>query len=168
MTNLTADMPLIEVPLVDQNGTINQAWFMFFVQLFRRTGGGGGSATSLTIGDVLALEETFSAASGGGDEALVQMVVAPAGADSSRMSEMVMAYAGPTAIDQMFASGTDFTPGTTTALALNTSFADAAHLWVFFDGTFQGDDQYTLSGTTLTFTDPIPVGVNKVYVKGLT
>jgi hypothetical protein len=69
--------------------------------------------------------------------------------------------------DQIFSSGPDFTPGTTTNLALNSSFANAARLWVFFDGAFQGDDKYSLNGTTLTFTSVIPVGVSKVYVKGL-
>jgi hypothetical protein len=52
-------------------------------------------------------------------------------------------------------------------LTLPSSFSSATKLWIFFDAAFQGDDQYSLAGTTLTFTSAIPSGVNKVYVKGL-
>ncbi|MFC4275565.1 hypothetical protein [Achromobacter aloeverae] len=69
--------------------------------------------------------------------------------------------------DQTFVAGTDFTPGSTTSLTLSQSFGAKQRLWVFFDGVFQGDDQYSLSGTSLTFTSAIPVGVSSVYVKGL-
>jgi len=166
MANLSSDIPLIEVPLVDASGKITETWFLFFVQLFRRTGGSGGT-NSLTVGDVLALEDTFSPVLAVNDEGVcADMIVAPTGSES-RMAEMVLAYASSSVVDQTFSAETDFTPGTTSSLTLATSIANAAHLWVFFDGTYQGDDQYTLTGSTLSFADPIPVGVNKVYVKGL-
>lgn len=61
-----------------------------------------------------------------------------------------------------------FVAGTSTSVTLPNSFGAVARLWVYFDGTFQGDDQIaSLVGTTLTFTSAIPVGVSKVYVKGL-
>lgn len=168
MANLSTNLPLIDVPLVNENGNITEAWFLFLVQLFRRTGGeSGGGSTSLTVGDVLALEETFAPSVANPDEALPEMVLAPLGSAGDRMAEMVLAYVGPRVIDQTFTAGVDFTPGTTATLVLDTSFAEASHLWVFFDAAFQGDDQYILSGTSLTFSDAIPVGVNKVYVKGL-
>jgi hypothetical protein len=60
-----------------------------------------------------------------------------------------------------------FIAGTTTQLTLGTNFGSGANLWVDFDGTPQHyPDDFTLTGTTLNFTNPIPVGVNKVYVKG--
>lgn len=65
-----------------------------------------------------------------------------------------------------FAAGVDFTAGTTTSLTLSTNYYSASNLWVAFDGAEQGGDSFTLSGKTLTFNAPIPVGVNKVYVKG--
>lgn len=74
---------------------------------------------------------------------------------------------GADVADQTFVSGVDFTPGVTTSLTLSQAFGAEQRLWVFFDSAYQGDDQFTLSGTTLTFTAPIPVGVSQVYVKGL-
>jgi len=65
-----------------------------------------------------------------------------------------------------FKAGADFTPGTTTSLALSNNYGSAANLWVAFDAADQGADSYSLSGTTLTFTSPIPNGTNKVFVKG--
>lgn len=65
-----------------------------------------------------------------------------------------------------FASGVDFTGGTTTSLTLSQGYGSQSNLIVAFDGTFQGADQFSLSGKTLTFTSAIPSGVQKVYVKG--
>lgn len=50
MSNLTSDIPIVNSPIVDENGMCNQAWFIFFLQLWRRTGGGtatGGDSTSI-------------------------------------------------------------------------------------------------------------------------
>ncbi|SAL09343.1 parallel beta-helix repeat-containing protein [Caballeronia udeis] len=66
--------------------------------------------------------------------------------------------------NQTFSAGVDFTPGTTTSLTLTNPYGTAANLWVDFDGIEQHD--FTLSGFTLTFISPIPVGIGKVYVKG--
>jgi hypothetical protein len=65
-----------------------------------------------------------------------------------------------------FAANVDFTPGTTTTLTLSQGYGASANIWVAFDGAEQGPDSYSLNGATLTFTAPIPVGVNKVFVKG--
>ena len=178
MANLQTNVPLVNEKFVDSNGNITESWFIFLIQLWRRTGGtGGGGDTSITLNDVFAIEETFGFAAPAGvreflsvaDTMAIRPVVGP---DFS--TEMVFAPVNVAATggsgsiaDQAFSSGTDFTPGTTTSLTLATSFSNAAQIWVFFDGTFQGDDQYSLSGTTLTFTSAIPVGVSKVYVKGL-
>jgi hypothetical protein len=67
--------------------------------------------------------------------------------------------------DAKFVSGVDFTNGVTTQLTLPVSPGSASNTWVFFDAGFQADDQYTISGTTLTFNAPIPVGVQEVNVK---
>ena len=65
-----------------------------------------------------------------------------------------------------FASGVDFIGGTTTTLALSQPYGSQANLIVSFDGAYQGADQFSLSGKTLTFTSAIPSGTQKVYVKG--
>lgn len=75
--------------------------------------------------------------------------------------------AGGNMVPQEFVAGTGFTPGTTTQLTLSSNFGSGANLWVDFDGTPQHyPDDFSLNGTTLTFTSPIPVGVSKVYTKG--
>jgi|SRR5579863_986507 len=65
-----------------------------------------------------------------------------------------------------FAAGVDFTGGTTTSLTLSQGYGSAANLIVAFDAGWQGADQFSLSGRTLTFTSAIPSGIQKVYVKG--
>jgi hypothetical protein len=60
MSNYQTDVPLINVPLVRPNGMISEAWFMFLIQLFRRTGGGTGGDGQLTIADVLSYDVTMA------------------------------------------------------------------------------------------------------------
>lgn len=67
--------------------------------------------------------------------------------------------------DAKYASGTNFTPGVTTTLPLPIAPGASANMWVFFDAAYQADDQMSVSGTTLTFNSPIPVGVQEVNVK---
>lgn len=74
--------------------------------------------------------------------------------------------AGNLVAEGPFVAGTNFTPGVTTSLTLSQAYGSPANVQVHFDGTYQGTDQYTLSGTTITFSSPIPVGVNKVYIVG--
>jgi hypothetical protein len=183
MSNLQADMPLVNVPFTGANGQIAEPWFIFLLQLWRRTGGATPPNGNLTVADVIGLDQTFSplqvqkdgisafettfAPAIPADAQPPSDVVVSRPADVSSLVDMVFPVPAPDIADQTFSSGTDFTAGTTTALTLNTSFTSAARLWVFFDAAFQGDDQYSLSGTTLTFTSAIPVGTNKVYVKGL-
>jgi hypothetical protein len=51
-------------------------------------------------------------------------------------------------------------------LAFTLAQAYAVVFFVAVGGVIQGDDQYTISGTTLTFTEPPPTGV-RIIVKGL-
>jgi hypothetical protein len=69
-------------------------------------------------------------------------------------------------VEDRFVSGTGFTPGTTTSLTLSKAYASPAAVTVHFDGVFQGSDQYTISGNTITFTSAIPVGTQTVYARG--
>jgi hypothetical protein len=59
-----------------------------------------------------------------------------------------------------------FVAGTTFSLTLANQYYSADNIEVFFDGTFQGPDQYTLIGFGLTFISPIPLGVQNVYIRG--
>lgn len=67
---------------------------------------------------------------------------------------------------ETFSAGVDFTPGVSLSLTLANQYMSAANVEIFFDGGYQGPDQYTLAGLGLVFSSPIPVGVEKVYVRG--
>jgi hypothetical protein len=220
MANLQTNVPLIDVPPIDlKTGKWNEAWFIFLVQLFRRTGGTGGGDGQLTLDDVFGVEETFALPQVEQFESLSELILGSAPSDS--VIEMLFSPAantdyaqtastvtlaaspatytatfrqglhitggtvtaltlqrGPTVlpignsasdiVDKTFLAGTDFTPGSTSTLTLPNSFGSISRLWLFFDSSFQGDDQIlSLVGTTLTLTSAIPVGVSRVYVKGL-
>lgn len=62
-----------------------------------------------------------------------------------------------------FVAGVDFTAGTTASLTLSQAYES---VWVTFDAGDQGANTYSLSGRALTFTGPIPVGTQAVFVKG--
>jgi hypothetical protein len=67
----------------------------------------------------------------------------------------------------IFVAGTDFTPGTTTVVTLSRVYGSTSNIEVFFDASYQGPDQIqSLAGASLTFSSPIPVGVERVYVRG--
>lgn len=70
------------------------------------------------------------------------------------------------AVEDIFVSGVGFTAGTTTTLTLSKAYASAAAVTVHFDGFFQGSDQYSISGNTITFTSAIPAGTQTVYARG--
>jgi hypothetical protein len=69
--------------------------------------------------------------------------------------------------ESMGAAGTNqFAPGFSTNLTLIGYYGSKSNLWVQFDAASQGEDTFSLNGYTLTFNNPIPVGVQEVYVKG--
>lgn len=69
-------------------------------------------------------------------------------------------------VDSTFLAGSGFTPGTTTTLTLAAGPGSVANMWIYFDGVYQADSNVaSISGTTLTFTAPIPVGTTVVTVK---
>jgi len=80
------------------------------------------------------------------------------------------AVAGDFFEDTFVANGAppfSFIPGTTTTLTLSRNYGSIGNIDVHFDASYQGPDQIaSLSGQTLTFTAPIPLGVSNVYVKG--
>lgn len=65
-----------------------------------------------------------------------------------------------------FVANVGFTPNVTTTLTLSQAYGTAANVQVFFDGTHQGIDQYSLNGNQIIFTSPIPLGIQKVYIIG--
>lgn len=64
-----------------------------------------------------------------------------------------------------FTSGVDFTAGVTAQLTLSRAPGTAANLEIFFDGTYQGSDQWSLNGAVVTFNGAIPTGTSKVFAR---
>ncbi len=62
-----------------------------------------------------------------------------------------------------FTNGVEFTAGTSTVLTLPTAETGNGHI-IAFDGVIQFQSQYSIVGTTVTFSSAIPLGVNKVQV----
>lgn len=65
---------------------------------------------------------------------------------------------------QIYAVGTDFTPGVTDVLALPSDPLTARNIFIHFDGIFQQASTFTLDGLNVEFDAPIPVGVSQVEV----
>lgn len=89
-------------------------------------------------------------------------------ADASLSGDMVNAVyiAGATETPATSDTPGTFIPGITTTLTLPVAPGARSNMLVFFDSLFQTDDQVeSLAQTTLTFADPIPVGVGEVTVR---
>jgi hypothetical protein len=178
------NFPDIGAPFTDANGRLSTVWMQFLLQMFTRSGGTNAPAdiTALTAlvqtleGWIASqvpvylppaiepesLAPTHGLQDAGDLHALVTQAVNGfmSAADKAKLDGITAT------VEDKFASGTGFTPGSTTALTLSKSYASAAAVLVHFDGVFQGTDQYSISGTTITFTSPIPVGTSMVYARG--
>lgn len=66
---------------------------------------------------------------------------------------------------QRFSAGSGFTAGSTTTLTITSNPGSANNIDVYFDGQYQHHDQWSITGTTITFTAAIPLGTSVVEVK---
>lgn len=87
--------------------------------------------------------------------------------ENGAWSDLAGAGTSTTIVDEEFTSGVNYTAGTTTQLTLSQAYGNEVNLWVFFDGGFQAPDSYSIASTVITFNAPIPIGVSKVYIKGV-
>jgi hypothetical protein len=74
---------------------------------------------------------------------------------------------GNVVVEGPYLSGAQFTGGVTTTLALSQTYSSPADILVHFDGQYQGFDQYSIVGTNIVFTSPIPLGVSQVYIESI-
>lgn len=66
-----------------------------------------------------------------------------------------------------FVGGVDYTAGVSNSVTLSRAPGSLANIEVFFDAAYQGPENFqSLVGAVLTFTAAIPVGVQRVYVRG--
>jgi hypothetical protein len=145
------NIPNPGVPFLDQTGRITQVWWAFLLAIFQRTGGGG-TPTPPAQTDFTPLIEA--------------LVPVPFAFPDNPPDAVAVPTFINDPVEDIFASGVGFTPGVTTVLTLSKVYATKASVLVHFDGTFQATDQYSVSGSTITFTSPIPVGTSNVYARG--
>ncbi|MCP3709728.1 hypothetical protein M3I54_22555 [Paraburkholderia sp. CNPSo 3274] len=186
MANFPAGFPLARVNTwIDEHGRPNRDFLYLILTLWQRTGGASGSSSGGTT-IISSAPPAFLGDEEGVDEFF--MMPGPPGANGipgaigpallfdipDELEPMLRGLLAPGGwFDEKgsggtygFAAGVDFTAGTTTSLTLSQPYGYQANLIVAFDGAFQGADQFSLSGKTLTFTSAIPVGTTKVFVKG--
>lgn len=136
MSNLQADIPLINVPFVDDKGNVSEPWFIFLIQLWRRTGGSSPGGGVLTVGDVIGLEQTFNQPAMSKDklgafdmtfapvQAVMKMadVVVSQPQSASKIADMVMPpvhdISGPTTATSPAAGGAGALPATPAGYAI--------------------------------------------------
>ena len=110
MANLATNLPVLNVPLVDNNGNLTVPWLMFMVQLYQRTGGDLTPALSLTQVQALALINLIVSTANGfaGDvtilnnEATITLKTTVSGLIKGNGTALLPAI-----------SGTDYAPATT-------------------------------------------------------
>lgn len=66
---------------------------------------------------------------------------------------------------EIFTDGVDYTAGSSTDIVLSEDPVSEKNVDIYFDGVRQQTDQYGISGTMVTFTSAIPVGVGSIEVK---
>ena len=171
--------------IIDKDGRLTREGFYLLKLLWDRTGGNTGQF--LTQQNVSGAVSFMDAGDGFQDEAiLIPGPAGPTGAPGPIGPAVMFDFPEPDEpmmtpprtlpggwFDEKgsggtpgFAAGVDFTAGTSTTLTLSQPYGSAANLIVTFDAAWQGADQFSLSGKTLTFTSVIPAGTSKVYVKG--
>lgn len=75
-------------------------------------------------------------------------------------------YQGVTVQDtDHFQNGIDFTAGTDTQLTLSREPGSKSNVTVWFGSAYQGPNTWELSADVLIFDDPIPLGVEEVFVQ---
>lgn len=163
-----SNIPNPGVPFLDSGGRVTPVWWAFLLAIFQRTGGGG-TPTPVTQIDYTPLIDAqapypFVAPDPYG--VALAPVAAPQIQSDTPPDAVGVQYAPADPIEDIFTAGTNFTPGTTTTLTLSKVYASKAAVLVHFDASFQATDQYSISGSTITFTSAIPVGVSKVYARG--
>ncbi len=91
------------------------------------------------------------------------------GFDSSGLPTMVPLSANVGAGDlrtEVFVADTHFEPGVTTQLVLSRAPGTVDNLRLFFDGVYWGPENIaTLVGNVITFKQPIPIYINRVYAE---
>lgn len=175
MANLQANVPLIDVPPIDpKTGKWTEAWFLFIIQLFRRTGGTSGGDGQLTIDDVLGIEETFAfppidsnvqlsemTMAQPSTDSLIDMLFAPAAnTDYAQAASTVTLGASPATYTATSRQGFHITGGAVTALTLQrgpTVLPVGNSASDIVDKTFVSGPDFT-PGTTTTLTLPNAFG----------
>jgi hypothetical protein len=119
----------------------------------------GGNGTTEYSALHWAAKAALDATSTAADVVLTAADVIAAGvseANAAASAVTASSYASP--VTDLFTAGVDFTAGSSTTITLAATVVEDAVI-ITFDGVTQHHDTYSISGTTVTFTSTIPVGV---------
>ena len=154
--------------LVGRPEPISPVWWAFMLALFNRTGGGVPTPPTpqTDFTPLIDAQVPYALFQPDFDGNALAAVAAPQFLTDFPPDPVAIPFIAVDPVEDIFTAGTNFTPGTTTTLTLSKVYASAAAVMVHFDGGFQATDQYSVSGNTITFTSPIPVGTSKVYARG--
>lgn len=120
------------------------------------------TVSSFTSGAPLAVGQTLYGANG-----VTGNTIASLGTGTGGAGTYIVSVSQTVGSEAMAAAGTNqFAPGFSTNLTLIGYYGIKSNLWVNFDGAAQGEDTFNLNGYVLAFNNPIPVGIQEVYVKG--
>jgi hypothetical protein len=161
-----SNIPNPGVPFLDSTGRITQVWWAFLLAIFQRTGGIGTPPSTTQIDFTPLIDAQAPYPLFMPDQDAPAPVAWQQFATDFAPELVAVPFFPVDPVEDIFTSGTDFMPGTTTTLTLSKVYTSKAAVLVHFDGTFQATDQYSISGNTITFTSAIPVGVSKVYARG--
>lgn len=83
-------------------------------------------------------------------------LVADTDATPDEWTSVAFGTVGGNLTSDHFASGVDYTKNVSTQVTLSIAPGSESNMWVFFDGVFQPESTFTLSGSTVTFGSAIP------------
>lgn len=88
----------------------------------------------------------------------------PVGVTTVEVQYLIGASLGLNTVAELLVAGTDFVAGTDDTVTISQQPSNTNGVMVFFDGIYQNQDTYAISGTDITFTSVIPNNVTDVQI----
>lgn len=100
-------------------------------------------------------------------DALVNFSAGTKDVVSDRPTDLPLVVGNIQMPSEIFTDPADFTAGSSTTISLAITPTTEDELFILFEGVVQHSTAYSLVGNTITFTNPIPVGVAQIDVRML-
>lgn len=160
--------------LIGRPEPISPVWWAFLLALFERTGGNGTPTPVKQIDYTPLIDAQVPFALFAPDEGAPAPVGYPLASADAPPDPVSVPYVPSDPVEDIFIDSTlpnpngypTFVAGVTTTLTVSKVYTSAAAVLLHFDASFQGTDQYGVSGNKINLTSAIPVGISKVYARG--